>query len=164
VQDRQIELASDRAEHIEVAWSAASKMRTHARREYPVECCGVLLGVMESQPDRGVKSVVSVIPSLNVAMGDRASRFTIAPELLLRVHKRVAGSPIDVVGYYHSHPDGSAIPSERDREAAWPGVSYLIIGVEAGSDMVFRSWRLSEDGARFREEIVGVSRQPELER
>ena len=104
------------------------------------------------------------MPSLNVATGDRVRRFTIAPELLLRAHKRVAGSPFDVVGYYHSHPDGSAIPSERDREAAWPGVSYLIVGVEAGSDMVFRSWRLSEDRARFREETVGISRQPEFER
>lgn len=164
MRNRQIELAGGRGETIEIASSAASKMRNHARREYPAECCGVLLGTMESEQECGMTSVVSVIPTVNVATGDRARRFTIAPEQLLRVLKRVAGGSLDVVGYYHSHPTGSAIPSERDREAAWPGVSYLIVGVEAGREVVFRSWRLSENGARFREEVVGISRQLELQR
>lgn len=164
MRELQIEHTRDRGEHLEIASTAVAKMTAHARHEYPAECCGVLLGTRNCEPEDGLTSVVSVIPAVNVATGDRSRRFAIAPELLLQVHKSFASSPIDVVGFYHSHPTGSAIPSRSDREAAWPGVSYVIVGVEAGPKTVLRSWRVSEDGARFYEESVGISPRQELRR
>ena len=61
-------------------------------------------------------------------------------------------SGLDIVGYYHSHPDHPARPSEFDREHAWPGTSYVIVSVEKGKAVDCRSWRLRDDRAAFDEE------------
>lgn len=154
--------SGDPVGRIEIGLAAVAAIKRQAGREYPLECCGILVGTTISSGGKVSTSVRSVTVADNVETGDRARKFAIAPELLLKVHRRVDSEGLAVVGYYHSHPDGLAMPSETDRLAAWSGVSYLILEVGAEREMVFRSWRLSEDGERFHEERVELSREFDL--
>jgi proteasome lid subunit RPN8/RPN11 len=147
---------------IGVGLAAVAAINRQASREYPLECCGILVGTTVSRGGTTFTSVGSVTVAENVESKDRARKFAIAPELLLQVHRTAGSEGLAVVGYYHSHPDGLAVPSETDRLAAWPGVSYLILEIGAEQETVFRSWRLSEDGERFHEERVELSREFDL--
>jgi proteasome lid subunit RPN8/RPN11 len=87
----------------------------------------------------------------------RHNRYLINPETVLAAHKEARNLGLDVVGYYHSHPDHPARPSDFDREHAWPGVSYLIVSVMKRNVADVRSWRLADDRERFDEEEIDQS-------
>lgn len=113
----------------------------HGEASYPRECCGFLIGRAGEDATR----VERVLPTAN--RGGRRDQFTIHPETVLAVHKEVRTAGLDVVGFYHSHPDHPARPSGLDRENAWPGLSYLIVSVAGGRAVETRSWHLSAEGA-----------------
>ena len=122
----------------------------HAAASYPDECCCVLIG-----RSLGDATVVERLLSVdNERNESRHNRYLINPETVLAAHKEARALGLDVVGYYHSHPDHPARPSEFDREHAWPGVSYLIVSVEKGSVADARSWRLADDREKFDEEEI----------
>jgi len=122
----------------------------HAAASYPDECCGVLIGRI-----LGDSTVVERVLSADNERDDsRHNRYLINPETVLAAHKEARALGLDVVGYYHSHPDHPARPSEFDREHAWPGVSYLIVSVEKGNVADSRSWRLADDREKFDEEEI----------
>lgn len=125
----------------------------HAETIYPEECCGVLIGRPLGDGGEGAL-VEQVLPARNERAESRHNRFVISPEVVLAAHKQARAKGLDVLGYYHSHPDHPAEPSDFDREHAWPGLSYLIVAVEKGSAAAARSWRLAEDRQRFEEEAV----------
>ncbi len=89
-----------------------------------------------------------------------ALRYRIDERLLLETHRSARAEGLEVVGYYHSHPDGPAVPSRLDRERAHPGLSYLIAEVRRGSVRELASWRLPMDdevggpGEEFLEESI----------
>ena len=122
-------------------------LHAHARASFPEECCGALIGWSDGAP----VAVESVAPLANVA-ADATSRYEIDPRHLLDLHFHQRDAVGEVVGYYHSHPRGAAVPSEVDRRAAWPGVSYLICSVDDRGRCRTRSWRLVDD--HFREEAL----------
>lgn len=103
-----------------------------------------------------VERVLSVVnaSAASPASPGRRGRYRIDPETVLAAHKEARALGLDVVGYYHSHPDAPARPSEADREDAWPGVSYLIISSPASGEPGARSWRLREDRTGFEEEEI----------
>ena len=122
----------------------------HAAASYPDECCGVLIGRILDD-----STVVERLLSADNERDDsRHNRYLINPETVLAAHKEARALGLDVVGYYHSHPDHPARPSEFDREHAWPGVSYLIVSVEKGNVADARSWRLADDREKFDEEKI----------
>lgn len=122
----------------------------HGMVSYPDECCGVLIGRTS-----GDATVVERVLSVgNERQDSRHNRFLISPETVLAAHKEARALGLDVVGYYHSHPDHPARPSEFDREHAWPGMSYLIVSVGKGRVVEARSWRLADDREGYDEEII----------
>ncbi len=143
-------------------------IRRHAEQEYPAECCGIMLG----HADGGQKVVTEVVPLTNLRHDpERAqellpleqpgreserNRFLIDPRDQLRVEKDARARQLDVLGYYHSHPDHPARPSEYDREHAWPWYSYVIIAVEQGEATDLNSWVLTEDRSRFDRQAVEI--------
>ena len=131
----------------------------HASRSYPEECCGFLLG----SPGDGDTRVASVLAAENERADSRHNRYVIRPESVLAAHKQARAQGLSVVGYYHSHPDHPAEPSEFDREHAWPGLSYLIVAVQGGSPAAVRSWRLRDDRTRFDPEALGPTQESEKE-
>jgi proteasome lid subunit RPN8/RPN11 len=120
----------------------------HAERTYPEECCGFLLG----EERGGATRVDRIVPAANERRDSRHNRFVMSPEAVLAAHKEARAAGLAVVGYYHSHPDHPAEPSEFDREHAWPGLSYLIVSVRGGQVHMAKSWRLRDDRERFEEE------------
>lgn len=122
----------------------------HASVSYPDECCGVLIGRCHS----GATFVERVLSVGNERQDSRHNRYLISPETVLAAHKEARALGLEVVGYYHSHPDHPARPSDFDREHAWPGVSYLIVSVEQRKVVDARSWRLTDDRESFEEEII----------
>lgn len=127
----------------------------HAAAAYPEECCGVLVGrpLAEGAGAGRLETLVErILPVDNERQDSRENRYLIHPETVLAAEKEARRIDRQVVGYYHSHPDHPARPSEFDREHAWPGLSYVIVSVTEGSAAETRSWRLDDDRSRFLEE------------
>ena len=124
-----------------------SKIRSHAERAYPNECCGLLVG--ERRDDDVF--VREVHESANIALVP-ANQFEIDPQIRFDVERRVRDEALDLVGVYHSHPDGEAMPSETDIERAWESsLVWLITAVKKGSAVTTTAHLALESAVRFRE-------------
>jgi proteasome lid subunit RPN8/RPN11 len=135
---------------LDARWSEI--VRAHLIRAYPEEGCGVMIGL-----DRdGERRVQSVVPLENRREDSRGNRYLIAPEQFLAAEREARGRGLDVVGFFHSHPDHPARPSAFDLEHAWPYYSYLIVSVERGLVTDQRSWRLAEDRSGFEPESLEI--------
>ncbi len=143
---------------IELSASDLTRIRAHGEAAYPEECCGILVGRTEpAAGDNGdaVVSVARLVGAENERENEnRHNRYLIPPEVILRTEREARADGLDVVGYYHSHPDHPSRPSDFDRDHAWPGYSYLIVSVREGRARDERSWRLSDDRSRFDEEPI----------
>jgi proteasome lid subunit RPN8/RPN11 len=147
------------SEHLEA-------IRRHCARDYPVECCGVLLGKLEGNAKhvtevealknlrQDVSRAQEFLPVDDPASETERNRFLIDPLDQLRVEKEARAKGLEVLGYYHSHPDHPARPSLYDREHAWPWYSYLIVSVERGRAKDVTCWVLAEAGGMFYPEQV----------
>jgi proteasome lid subunit RPN8/RPN11 len=135
------------------------KIRAHGAETYPHECCGALLG-RDGTDDRP-REILDVFPLRNRREDSPRNRFSVSPRDVIRAEREAAAHGLDVIGWYHSHPDHPAKPSEYDREHAWPWYSYIIVSVEKGATAEMRSWRLHEDRARYDEEEIELVRKPE---
>jgi proteasome lid subunit RPN8/RPN11 len=101
-------------------------IRRHGEQTYPHECCGVLLG----QIDEGVSTVVDAVSAENTRSDSAHNRYQIAPQELIRIQQEARRRDLDIVGFYHSHPDHPAHWSKTDlEEAHWIGCSYVITSV-----------------------------------
>jgi len=126
----------------------------HGESTYPHECCGVLFGKIEAH-----QKTVREVRSLENANDDSpGNRYLIPPEEVLRSERYARENELDVVGFYHSHPDVPAKPSEFDLEHAWPSYSYIILGVEKGNADELYSWELNEDRSGFHQEEIVLER------
>lgn len=150
--------------------SAADRetIERHLEAGYPDEACGLMIGreLPALTPDpspkgRGENSpagtrteVVRLVLADNAREDSRHNRYVIPPEAVLAAEKTARAEGLSVIGYFHSHPDHPAQPSEFDREHAWPGLSYLIVSIRNGKAKDTRSWRLSDDRERFLEETL----------
>ena len=123
-------------------------IRRHAAATYPYECCGAMIG---SEQD-GVVSVVDVRQLVNVTEEGPRRRFLESPADYRQSEAYARRVGADLVGFYHSHPDHPAEPSQYDLDHAWPNFSYVIVSVQAGQPGDVRSWRLSADRSSFVEE------------
>lgn len=128
--------------------TALHKIKVHSIETYPEECCGVLFGV-----DRGTgKEVLDVRRIDNARVENRTRRFLITPEDYRRAEVEASEEGLGVMGFYHSHPDHPARPSQFDLDHAWPWCSYVIASVERRIPSAVRSWTLKDDRSAFEEE------------
>jgi proteasome lid subunit RPN8/RPN11 len=128
-------------------------MNAHGERDYPYECCGLLIGRFLED---GSKEVIETYFISNAREEEaKRNRFLITPEELLGGERAARNKGLDVIGFYHSHPDEPAVPSGYDLDHAWPVYSYIVISVQQGSAKDLRSWEMESDRSRFNpEEIV----------
>ena len=131
-------------------------MLDHARSGYPFEVCGVLLG-RGGEGDRRVEEIVSV---LNRETEAPRVRYQIAPEDLIRIQRAARDQGREILGYYHSHPDHPARPSETDRRIAAEGLSdgivYVVIGVRGGTETTPTAWIFRDASQAFDAEPFDV--------
>jgi proteasome lid subunit RPN8/RPN11 len=120
-----------------------AEIRRHGEETYPHECCGVLLGQM----DGDVRTVTSTARCGNTRTDSPQNRYNIDPKDLIRIEKEAREKGVDVVGYYHSHPDHPAQWSQTDlSEAHWSGYSYVITQVVHGKADATNSFELTGTG------------------
>jgi len=153
---------------LRIAQAQMESIRGHGARDYPSECCGALLGKVEGESKQVMEVVAlknlrhdpgqaqQLLPVDDLARETERNRFLIDPLEQLRMEKDARSRGLDVLGYYHSHPDHPARPSVYDREHAWPWYSYIIVSVERGVAKDLTCWVLAEDGAVFNPESVEV--------
>ncbi len=130
-------------------------IRRHAEREYPHECCGLLIGrITDEGRTREVSELYEVANAFEE--GERHHRMSIPPLEYAKAERLHGGRGLGVVGNYHSHPEHPAVPSQFDLEnlAPWPTMSYVVVSVRAGKVEDVRSWELAADRSRFDEEQV----------
>jgi proteasome lid subunit RPN8/RPN11 len=133
---------------VELSEQSVRAIRAHARETYPEECCGYLV-VRAGEDEASPRRVVSVERARNDFEGERRRRFVIRPEELLEVEARLAGEERAVGGFYHSHPDHPAVPSEFDREHAWPWYSYLVLAVTKAGEGPLSAFELDAESGAF---------------
>ena len=128
-------------------------IKTDGETAYPNECCGVLIGEIDNA---GVK-IVKRAQTINNARedGEQYHRFLITPEDMMKAEQAARSMKLDVIGFYHSHPDHPSAPSGYDKDHALPFYSYVIVSVDKGKAQVLTSWELMDDRTDFiQEEII----------
>jgi len=136
---------------ISISESLLTEIREHGVRDYPYECCGLLLGRYEAD----AKVVNETYPISNAREESaKRNRFLIEPVELMRGEKYARSKELEVVGFYHSHPDSPARPSQYDLEHAWPTYSYIIVSTSEGDSGDLFSWEQEADRSRFNQEEI----------
>ena len=120
----------------------------HGEQAYPEEACGFLLGPWDGRPSER-RTVRSVREAANAKTEERTHRFVIPAPEVRAVERDLEGAGETIVGYYHSHPDHPADPSEFDRDHAWPGLAYLVLAVDRGRARELRAFELDPEARRF---------------
>jgi proteasome lid subunit RPN8/RPN11 len=137
---------------LRIAEDLLEEIRRHGESAYPAECCGALVGRVH---ENGDKEIVRLAPAVN-RRTDNPHRYLIAPDDLRRLEAELQAERLEIVGYYHSHPDHPAVPSGFDTEHAWPWYSYLIVRVEGGRGGAAASWTLDDEQPVMRSESLEV--------
>ena len=137
---------------IKIKPTEVANITAHAERDYPHECGGLLLGHFDVEEG---KTVTETLPMENTAdVETRHDRVLIAPRSVMLAERYAREKGIDVIGYYHSHPDDEAVPSQFDLDHALPVWSYIIVSVREGKAVNWNSWEMENDRSKFnREEI-----------
>ena len=140
---------------ISISEQLLGNIREHGVRDYPHECCGLLLGRFEAD----TKLVNETYPISNAREESaKRNRFLIEPAELMRGEKYARSKELEVVGFYHSHPDSPARPSQYDLEHAWPTYSYIIVSTSDGQSGDLFSWEQEPDRSKFNPEEIRVIR------
>jgi proteasome lid subunit RPN8/RPN11 len=125
-------------------------IRRQGELAYPGECCGVLAG--RTGP---VKEVLRLRAVAN-GRADDPHRYLISSDDLRSVTRELGLSGLEILGFYHSHPDHPAAPSLFDQEHAWPWYSYVIVRVDRGRSGDITSWVLNDDRSAMLPEPLDV--------
>lgn len=118
-------------------------IRRHGEEAYPHECCGALLG----RDGR----VVDVLPLPNTTEEGPRRRFLVRASDYRLAEGRAAELGVELLGFYHSHPDHPARPSQYDLDHAWPTFAYIIVAVANAAAAEMTVWFLTDDRSRFEE-------------
>ena len=123
-------------------------IRAHGSETYPNECCGALIG------RDGTVTDTLALP--NTTEEGPRRRFMVRPQDYRAAEKRAGESGGELLGFYHSHPDHPARPSQYDLDHAWPFFSYVIVSVRDGVSGDMTAWRLREDRSAFDQEQLNA--------
>jgi proteasome lid subunit RPN8/RPN11 len=124
----------------------AAGIKDHGSETYPHECCGALIG------RDGHVTARHALP--NTTDEGPRRRFLVRPSDYRMAEQEAARRGLELLGFYHSHPDHPARPSQYDLDHAWPSFSYVIVSIVEGSAREMTSWRLREDRSAFDEEPI----------
>ena len=146
---------------LKLSESIYNALRKHGEETYPHECCGVLLGRSVQNADNlDINTVEDAVRAGNTRTDAAHNRYHIAPQELIKIQRQGRERGLDIVGFYHSHPDHPAQWSKTDfEEAHWLGCSYVITAVANGVAQQTNSFLLTgtnEDDKSFKDETIQV--------
>ena len=149
---------------IELRQQDLERIHRHGVEAYPNECCGFLLG----REENGRRVIVEVSPLRNAWQDSESNPYEVRPEDstrnrslvdpkdYLRIDREAREKGMDIISFYHSHPDHPARPSEFDRKHALPFLVYVILAVEKGIPREMTAWVLNEDWTRLVPEELSI--------
>jgi proteasome lid subunit RPN8/RPN11 len=146
---------SDHGVRVSLGRAARDVIERHAAEAYPHECCGALYG-LENGVAIETAQIDEALPLPNTTEEGPRRRFLIRPADYQWAEAHARSSGKELVGFYHSHPDHPARPSQHDLDHAWPNMHYLITSVLDGTVDVTYAWRLREDRSAFDETALIV--------
>lgn len=136
--------------NLQIEEKLLGEIRAHGEETYPYECCGFMLGTISGSE----RSVKALLRADNDATEPQERRFLITPQAYMKAERTARADGLDIVGFYHSHPDHPARPSQYDLDHAWPVLSYVIVSVQKGASADLTSWILGEDRSAFEQEAI----------
>ncbi len=128
---------------------AFEAIQAHGSEGYPDEICGLMLG--------NDHVVTDVRRARNIIVERSRDRYEIDPLDQIRIQREADASGLDVIGYYHSHPDHPAQASRFDTERAWAGYVYVIVSIEKGKPVDANAFVADTDGGPFHSESLEIS-------
>lgn len=136
---------------IDIKKDHIEQINEHAIKDYPYECCGIILGKFDGKE----KTVTQILPIINEKEDEnKHNRYLIPSSKILETELYAIKNGLDIVGFYHSHPDHPATPSAFDIEHALPVYSYFIVSVYDAKVVDFTLSVLSHDREKFEEELI----------
>jgi len=127
----------------------------HGEKDYPFECCGFILGHFIDEKSVGTEYIAAP----NTKEENKERRFLIDPMVYQDAEDQADKKGISIISIVHSHPDHPDIPSDYDKNHAWPGFSYIIISIKKGAAVSYRSWKLNQDRIKFIEEKITIIKE-----
>jgi len=121
----------------------ADAIRRHGEETFPHECCGALVGKGDE--------VTAAVPLPNTTEEGPRRRFLVRPSDYRAAEQQASALGGELLGFYHSHPDHPARPSQFDLDHAWPTFAYVIVSVMSGAARDMTVWFLKEDRSSFDE-------------
>ena len=131
--------------------SAFEAIQAHGAEGYPNEICGIMLG------PQGDHTVTEVRRARNIIVERSRDRYEIDPLDHIRIQREADDAGLDIVGYYHSHPDHPARASVFDTERAWSGYVYVIVSIEQGKPVDANAFVAEQDGGPFHPEPLEIT-------
>jgi proteasome lid subunit RPN8/RPN11 len=149
---------------LRLAPEVSEAIRRHGQETYPHECCGALVGTTAD----GVARVLDVVPLPNTTEEGPRRRFLVRASDYQLAERRAGEMGAELLGFYHSHPDHPARPSQYDLDHAWPTFAYIIVSVkgqvhadvsgdlsrrraEGAKAVLMTVWYLKDDRSSFEE-------------
>jgi len=129
-----------------------NNIKVDGEAAYPNECCGIILGEISDGETKNAKLTMAINNSGEDS--ERYHRFLITPEDMLRAEQTARQAKLEIIGFYHSHPDHPSSPSGYDKDHALPFYSYVIVSVDGGKAQVLTSWELADDRLFFKQEKI----------
>ena len=142
-----------RKKGIKLTKEAYEHIVEHAKETYPNECCGILIGNSMTE-----KKVFYVQMATNLNKERAFDRYVMDPTEIYLADKEARSQSLELMGFYHSHPDHPDRPSEYDREMGQAGYSYIIVSVNKGTDVSVKSWSFKKDDEPFKEEAIRLTK------
>jgi proteasome lid subunit RPN8/RPN11 len=133
----------------------AEAIRSHGEETFPHECCGALVGA------GGRVTAVVALP--NTTEEGPRRRFLVRPSDYRLAEQRAGELGGELLGFYHSHPDHPARPSQYDLDHAWPTFAYVIVSVMSGAARDMTVWFLQDDRSRFDEGELNGDQDPDTD-
>lgn len=131
------------------------RIQRHTAENYPHEACGILLCHSENP-----QHICAVREANNTTAENPANRYLIDPLDFLAADQWAEKKDLDIHGFYHSHPDHPAVPSEHDRKLAWGGYLYLIVSIIKARSKDIRAWIYEPEDKRFNEVTLRTKSRP----
>jgi proteasome lid subunit RPN8/RPN11 len=136
---------------VKIRRSAFEAIQAHGAEGYPNEICGIMLG------PQGDHTVTEVRRARNIIVERSRDRYEIDPLDHIRIQREADDAGLDIVGYYHSHPDHPARASVFDTERAWSGYVYVIVSIESGKPVDANAFVAEQDGGPFHPEPLEIT-------
>jgi proteasome lid subunit RPN8/RPN11 len=135
-----------------LSFELENNIKADGEAAYPNECCGIILGEIKDDGTKNAKRTMALNNSRED--GERYHRFLITPEDMLFAEQTARAAKLEIIGFYHSHPDHPSSPSGYDKDHALPFYSYVIVSVDNGKAQVLTSWELTDDRTNFVQEGI----------